>query len=169
MPTTFRQSDPRWGNKIVGFGSGKYQSFAYVGCVVCALTYLYNHVTGRNITPDEFNSNLKKLGQYHATKNPKGAFIGALIVWSNIKWIYPELQFVYRDYNYNNARVWSWINITPRMPVIVEVYKSDSITRRHWVLYLGGQKMYDSILGKILSTSTRGYTPGTGSARFKKA
>lgn len=164
--TLYKQADPRWAKKIVGFGN-KSQTFEHVGCTVSDITYLYNFVTGKNFTPEDINGKLITLGEYSA-KNQRGAFIGASIMWKNIEKALPELKWVYRDYNYNNTKVWSWITLWPRLPVLVEIYKSDSVTKRHWVVYLGGQKMYDPIQGKILSTSTPGYNTPTGSSRFSR-
>ena len=157
MPTAYKQGDARWALKIVGFGT-KAQNFANVGCTVCDITYLFNVVTNQNVTPDVINDRLKAAG----------AFVGAAVLWTKVASALPALKFVYRDYNYNNPLVWAWINVWPRLPVLVEVYKKESVTKRHWVLYLGSQKMYDPIRGQIISTSSAGYTPATGSARFSR-
>ncbi len=129
MPTTYKQGDSRYATKIVGFG-GPGQNFRNVGCTVCDITYLYNLVTNQDLRPDEINNRLKALGQYDKKKNPQGAFIGASVVWSNVQRALWQLQFVYRDYNYNNPLVWAWINIWPKLPVLVEVVKPESVTKR---------------------------------------
>lgn len=158
MSQAFRQSDPKWANRVVGFGNST-QTFRYVGCTVCDITYLLNEKFGYNLTPDQVNEKLKVAK----------AFVGAAVLWANVSKAFPELKWAYRDHNYNNLLVWSWINVFPHLPVLVEVYKPESTTSRHWVLYLGGQKMYDPIQGAIIPTGTKGYTPATGSSRFTRA
>lgn len=165
--TLYKQGDERWARKIVGFGN-KTQTFKNVGCTICDITYLYNFITGKNFTPEDINGKLLALGEY-SKNNDRGAFIGASVVWKNIEKALPELKFVYRDYNYSNLTVFRWLNVWPRLPVLVEVYKGESVTKRHWVTYIGGQQMYDPITGSIISTSTKGYTPATGSARYTRA
>lgn len=155
--TPYKQGDSRWANKIVGFGN-KTHTFKNVGCTVCDITYLYNYVTGKDERPDVINERLQKAK----------AFIGPAVYWARISNALPELKFHYRDYNYNNPVVWAWINLWPQLPVLVEVYKKDSPTLKHWVTYIGNRKMYDPIKGQIISTSTPGYTPATGSARFHR-
>lgn len=158
MPTSYRQGDPRWASKIIGFGN-KTHTFKNVGCTVCDITYLYNFVTGKDMRPDWVNDRLKEAK----------AFVGPAVYWSRVSIALPELRFVYRDHNYSNARVWAWINVWPRLPTLVEVYKSDSPTKRHWVTYIGGGRAYDPIKGQIISTMTAGYIPATGSARFSRS
>lgn len=158
MTPVYKQSDKRWASEIVGFGT-RGQNFGNVGCTVCALTYLLNSKFGYDLTPDQVNDRLKYVK----------AFVGASLYWGRVQLAFPQLKFAFRDYNYSNPLVWAWINVNPRLPVFVEVLKSDSSTGKHWVLYLGGQKMYDSIRGEIISTSTPGYKVATGSARYSRA
>lgn len=160
--TLYSQKDPRWANKIIGFGSST-DTFKNVGCVVCDITYVYNKLTNQDITPDEINKRLKAVPKQ---KNGYKAFIGALVYWPNIQVALPELKFSYRDYNYNNILVWSWINIWPRVPVLAEVYEMKSPTKRHWITLIGDQKLYNPLTGKIQSTSI--YNTWMGSARFNK-
>ena len=160
MAQLYRQSDPRWARKIVGFGSGVYQSFQYVGCVVTALTYLLNSTFGYNHTPDQVNDKLKAVR----------AFTGAAILWARVPLAFPELKWYWRDYNWNplvNVAVRIWILINPKVPVLAEVYEPASITKKHWVLMLGNQKFYNSINGRIQPTSD--YKNYTGAARFGRA
>lgn len=159
-PNSYKQTDARWANKLVGFGSGKYQTFYYVGCVVCCITYLYNLVTGRDLNPSQVNDLLKSAG----------AFSGAAVYWSRVPFALPELKWYWRDYNYNwalDAKVKYWITVNPKVPVLIEVVEPSSVTKKHWILALGGGKMYNSITGLIQPTST--YKDWTGAARFSRS
>lgn len=162
MTPRYAQTDKRWANEIVGFGT-KTQTFKNVGCTVTALTYLYNEVTGKNLTPPEVNERLKNIAP---DKNGRRGFIGASIYWVNIYKALPELQWVYRDWNYNNAIVAAWIYIYPKVPVLAEVVEPKSVTGRHWLLLIGGRKFFNPLTGNIQPTSD--YKVWTGSSRFKK-
>lgn len=136
-----KQSDPRWADELLGFSS---LTIGSSGCAITALTMLYNYVTGNKLNPSDVNKKLKAV---------KG-FSGALIIWSKINKAFPELKWIYRDYNYKNFTVWKYVNIK-RIPVMVEVIPTKNVsTLRHWVLFLGDQKMADPFTGTIRSTST---------------
>lgn len=156
MATTYKQGDLRWSKKIVGFGN-KNQTFENVGCTVCDITYLHNTLTGEDLTPLEVNQRLKDVG----------AFVGAAVYWKLVPLAFKELTWKYRDYNFNNPLVWSWIHIWPKVPVLAEVYEPRSVTKRHWVLLLGNKKLYNSITGSVQPTSV--YRTWTGSARFSRS
>lgn len=151
MPTEYKQGDSRWANEIVGFGKFTMKA---AGCTVSCIGYIHNKATGQNLTPHDINERLK------AAK----AFSGSLILWARIPIAFPELKFVFRDYNYNNFLVWSWININPRFPVLVECVLPNTAGGRHWRVFVGGGKCYNPISGAIESTSK--YPTLTGSARY---
>lgn len=141
------QRDPKWKNKTLGFSK---LTIGNYGCTLTALTCLINYVYGRSFTPDEVNKELKRLN----------AFSGALLIWYRVVYAYPKLRFIKRVYNYNNADV-AWNIYVKGMPVMVEVNASSIGAIRHWVLFIGGQKMIDPWTGTIESTKKyplTGYT-----------
>ncbi len=154
---TYNQTDARWGNIVVGFAQAPYNTFKYIGCTVCDLTYLHNTLTKKTDTPNLINEKLKKAQ----------AFVKGEIYWPRVQFALPEMKFVYRDYNYNNARAWSWINASPKLPLLVEVFNNASVTKKHWVTFIGGGKMYNPATGQIQPTST--YPILTGDARLTRA
>lgn len=153
MPTAYKQTDPRWSSKKLGNGSS---TIGQAGCTISCIGYLHNSLTGQNLNPLEVN-NLLKLA---------GAFSNSLVLWSKVQYAFPELKFYYRDYNYSNPIVWSWINLSPRVPVLVENLMPGSVSGRHWRLFLGQGLCYNPLSGKIESTSV--YKTLTGAARFTK-
>ena len=147
------QRDPKWISKTLGFSRltiGKY------GCTLTSLTMLLNRTFGWQLTPVDVNQRLKDFG----------AFQGALVLWARIPLAYPQLKWVWRDYNYNNVKV-AWYVYVRKLPVLVEVNGAKIGAPKHWVLYTGGRQMVDPwpISGAIRPTT---YYPATGSAIFDK-
>lgn len=134
----YSQRDWRWYWKKVGFGRGH---FGNVGCTVTALTSLL-FVAGYDLTPPQVAERLRGV---------KG-FIGDLLYWAKVEKAFPKVKFQYRFYKYNNIEVKKLVD--KGIPVLVEVLLKGS---RHWVLYIGDQKMIDTWTGKVVSTSI--YTP----------
>lgn len=160
MTPVYRQSDSRWANKLVGFGVGKFQTFRYVGCVICGITYILNSTFGYNLTPAQVNDKIKAVN----------GFVGASVYWSRVPLAFPELKWYWRNYNYNwilNAAIRIWILIKPKVPVLAEVYEPSSVTKKHWITLIGGGKCYDSITGMIRATST--WKNYTGAARYDRS
>lgn len=158
MPTPYKQTDSRWNKTKLGFGN---TTIGQGGCTICCIGYLHNLITGDDLTPPEVNQRLKDAG----------AFIMSSVLWKRngidyINRAFPELQFVYRDWNYHNPTVWSWINLYPRLPVLVENMLPGSVSGKHWRLFVGGMKCYNPLSGAVEPTSV--YKTLTGSARFKK-
>jgi hypothetical protein len=151
--TPYKQTDPRWNNVRLGYGP---TTIGKAGCVISCIGYLHNSLTGSNLTPLEVNTALLKAK----------AYVGDLVLWSRVPKAFPELQFKFRDYNYKNLLVWSWINIWPRLPVLVQNLLPGSSSGSHWRLFLGNQKCYNPLSGSIESTSV--YKILTGSARFTR-
>ncbi len=147
----FKQDDPQWAHELLGFGN--VTTIAQGGCTISCIGYLHNLLTGDNLNPYQVNMRLKLAF----------AFQGSLLLWSRIQMAFPELRFVTRDYNYNNLKVWSWINISPRLPVLVE---NRMPTGSHWRVFIGNQKCYNPLTGTIEKTSI--YPILTGSARFTR-
>jgi len=145
------QRNPSWTNKTLGFSKltiGKY------GCTLTALTMLLNRKFGYKLTPPDVNFMLKE----------KKAFVGALILWARVPLAFPELKWVYRDYNYNNVKV-SWYVYGRGIPVLVEVNASYIGAVKHWVLFIGNRQMVDPWTGTVRSTS---HYPPTGDAIFDR-
>jgi hypothetical protein len=148
----FKQTDTRWKNEKLGFGS---TTIGQAGCVICDLGELHFRLTGEDLNPSQVNARLKSVK----------AFKGDLVIWGMVEKTFPELKFVYRDGNYNNFNVWRWINIFPRVPVLVQAL-ANSTSGYHWRLFIGGGKCYNSLTGIIESTSV--YSKLTGSARYTR-
>lgn len=130
----YSQRDWRWYWKRVGFGSGH---FGNVGCTVTALTSLL-FVAGYDLTPPQVAERLRAVN----------GFIGDLLYWAKVEKAFPKIKFQWRFYKYNNTKVKKLVD--KGVPVLVEVLLKGS---RHWVLFLGDQKMSDPWTGKVVSTS----------------
>ncbi|MDQ3008822.1 MAG: hypothetical protein M3Q81_04475 [bacterium] len=152
----YSQTDPRWSKEKLGFSTS---SIGGYGCAITAVSNLHNALFNTNITPSQMNQELKRV---KAFSNGRQIGKGNLIVWTRVALAFPRLKFMYRDWNYSNSRVWSWINLSPRVPVIV--CAKTNFVPQHFFLFIGGGKMVDSLDGKIKSTGT--YPTLTGSARY---
>lgn len=130
----YSQRDWRWAFVKFGFGGGRFKDY---GCTVTALTSLLG-VAGYNLTPPQVAEKLRE----------KKAFSGDLLIWSRVQLAFPKVKFIWRGYKYENAKVKE--NIEKGNPTLVEVLLTG---HRHWVLFLGNQKMMDPWTGKIESTS----------------
>lgn len=130
----YSQRDWRWAFVKFGFGGGRFKDY---GCTVTALTSLL-FVAGYNLTPPQVAEKLR------AVK----AFQGDLLIWSRIQLAFPLVKFTWRGYGYDNAKVKE--NIEKGNPTLVEVILSG---HRHWVLFIGDQKMIDPWVGKVEPTS----------------
>lgn len=158
---TLSQRDPRWAKKHVGFGS---KTFAQVGCTVTALTMLLNRLFKYSLTPDEVNIRLKAVKAF-SDGSTNGVGKGNLIVWYRVPYAFPELKWSKRVKGYRNVEVALYV-YAKRTPVMVEVDAKSIGAPRHWVLYLGFQKMADPWTGT--EKSTKAYPP-TGYSLFDKA
>lgn len=145
------QRDPRWASKKLGDSK---LTIGNYGCLLTSLTMLLNYM-GYAETPETVNNTLKRIG----------GFSGALIIWSKVAQAYPKLKFVYRDYNYNNAKV-AWFVYAKALPVLVEVNGARIGAAKHWVLFKGGQKANDPWTGKEIPTN---YYPLTGDGLYDRA
>lgn len=145
------QRDPRWMNRKLGFSN---YTIGTHGCTLTSLTMLLNHLTGKSMTPDEVNDRLKAV---------KG-FVGALIYWKMVPVAFPEVKFIWRNYNYSNTQV-AWFVYGKRTPVLVEVNAAKIGAAKHWVLYVGDRKCVDPWTGLIIPTATY---PATGYALFER-
>jgi hypothetical protein len=110
---------------------------------------------------DQVNDALKKVDGF--AKDSYGQ--KSLLIWSKVPVVYPKLKWIWRDYNYNNVKV-SWYVYVHKIPVMVEVNAWSIGAPKHWVLYLGSQKMIDPWIGTIVSTSKY---PATGDALYQRS
>ena len=148
-----KQSDRRWADELLG--NSKTLTIGNSGCAITCLTMLLNYVTGKNFNPSQVNKRMKEVG----------GFYGALIIWSKINVAFPELKWIYRDYNYSNLKVSSYVYIR-RIPGMVEVVPTKNVSSlRHWVLFVGDRKMVDPWDGTIKSTS---FYPVSGDSLIQK-
>lgn len=143
----YSQQDPRWNGVKLGKSRPANGTIGNFGCAITAIANLHNLAFGSNITPLEVNNRLNQVGGFVFD-----SYGYSIILWSAVQKAFPRLKFVYRDPRYNNALVWSWINISPRMPVIVAV--STPRIPLHFVVFFGGGKMVDSLTGTVRSTGT---------------
>lgn len=157
----YGQIDPRWKNMRLGSSKPKNGTIGVKGCTLTALTNLYNLLFNTNYTPLQVNDMFIKFGVY--TQDKYGY---SIINWLNVQRALPKLKFVYRDPTYDNATVKKWIEVDPKVPVIVVVRVSASVPE-HFVLFTGNKRMIDSLDGKEKSTST--YSPLLRSVRFTRA
>lgn len=156
--TPLSQRDPKWGDVLLGFSNYRIKS---KGCTLTAFTMLVNYVYGSKLGVNEVNDKLKEYQAF--AKDQYGQ--RALLIWSLAAKAYPKLKWIYREYNYNNTRV-SWYVYIHKVPVCVEVNAWSIGAPKHWVLYLGSQKMADPWTGTIESTSKY---PATGDALYQRA
>lgn len=148
----YSQLDRRWKNTLLG--DSKTATIGTDGCTVTSLTNLLNRVFGLNLKPTDVNSELQN----------KKAFLDktGLIIWSRVQLAFPQLKWIYRDYNYNNIRVSHYVYLK-RLPVLVEVNNHGT---KHWLLFIGSQRLIDPLDGKMYSTNKY---PLTGDSVFDRA
>jgi hypothetical protein len=105
---------------------------------------------GYNETPATVNEKLTAADGYAKDKygNPT-----ALLLWAVPQRIWPKIKFVWRGYNYSNAKVAYQIYIK-KFPVMVEVNGAAIGGRKHWVLFVGDGKMVDPWTGSVRAIST---------------
>jgi hypothetical protein len=130
------QRDPRWCNIPLGWGDG---SIGNYGCLLTSLTSLagrYNVAEANNL----FKAN--------------DVFAYNLVLWANVPKAFKSLEFVYRYYYYDNAKVADYV-YNKKIPVVVEVDAAPIGSPRssHFVLFLGDQKCLDPWVGQLRSTS----------------
>lgn len=145
------QTDPRW--KTKKYANGVY-TIGEKGCALTALTNVINSVSTSALTPPQVDEKLKAVGGYS----------GANLYWVKVPKAFPQLKFIYRDWNYSNPIVSYYVYLL-HMPVIVAV--RTPFTPLHFVTYIGDTKMIDSQDGKIKSTGF--YPTRTGSVRYQRA
>ncbi len=141
------QRDSRWQNILLGTSQ---KTIGSHGCVITCLAML------AGTTPDVVNEKLKNAGGYAQTN---------LIIWTKIKEAFPNLEFEWRGYGYDNDRVKKAIE--DHGGCLVEVSGARIGGGKHWVLFIGDGKMIDPWTGVEKSTSW--YGNPTGYAIIKKS
>lgn len=143
------QRDPRWGEIPVGFGIAKIKD---VGCTITVLAEILG------TTPDVVNERMKAVKGF---SDGRTIGKGNLLVWSYIAKAFPGVS-AWRYYGYDNTKVKAAV---PN--VIVEVPGLPIGGRdKHWVRYVGNQKLHDPWTGRERPTSdflgASGFTIITG-------
>ena len=148
----FWQRDPRIKDIILGTSS------LTLGQAGCTLGCVGKHA---DLSIEDVNERLNKVGGFAVPANdPKEK---NLIIWAKIKEAIPWLEFEWRGYAYENERVLEAIKNYGGC--LVEVDAKRIGATRHWVYYLGNQKMYDPWYGNEKITS---YYPPIGYAIIKR-
>jgi len=131
----YGQRGAKWKNKKIGNSNS---SIGDYGCTICCLAML------AGITPDDVNTRLAGVNGYLVDK----------IIWAKVKQAIPWLEFEWRGYQYDNNKVKK--AIADNGGCLVEVDFDGSIATprdRHWVLFIGNQRMCDPWTGRECSTS----------------
>jgi len=127
------QKDPRWAKIPLGFTTTYNPlTIEFYGCTVTCLAMIIG------TTPDVVNSRLKAVS----------GFSGSLVIWAKIPEAFPGVK-VRREYAYNNTDV---KNNVPNVLVEVPAYPIGG-TGKHWVVYVGNQRLNDPWTGLERSTS----------------
>ncbi len=123
------QRDKRW--KDIKLGTSN-TTIGNYGCTITAIAMIIG------TTPDVVNERMKQVGGFHK---------GNLVIWKKIEEAFPGIK---------TRRVWSYDNADVKANVkhvLVEVDGKPIGGFRHWVVYVGGQKLYDPWDGKVDPTS----------------
>jgi len=132
------QRDSRWGDITIGKSTSKISDY---GCTICCLASL------ANTTPDVVNAFLTAVDGFSVDR----------IIWAKLNETKLGLTFPEggRHYSYNDADVFQAIQNFGGCLVEVDFDGIISTPNdRHWVLYIGDQKLIDPWDGKIKSTSS---------------
>lgn len=138
----YSQRDKKWSG--IKLGTSSSTTIGSHGCTITCVGML------ANLPPDEVNKRLLSVNGYAETN---------LIVWDKIHAAIPYLTFEFRSYVYDNAKVSDAIK--KYGGCLVEVDGAPIGGSKHWVLYVGNQKLYDPWDGKEKPTSsykTLGYS-----------
>lgn len=125
------QRDPRWRNIPLGFSSTT--TIGSHGCTITCIAMILG------TTPDVVNERLKAVNGYANTN---------LVIWAKLEEAFPGIKI---------KRVWSYDNedVKKNVPnVLVEVDGQPIGGHRHWVVFVGNQKMIDPWDGKEKSTAS---------------
>ncbi len=126
---TLSQRDDRWKNIKLGTSNVTIGSH---GCTITCIAML------ADTTPDVVNSRLLSVNGY-AEKN--------LVIWDKIKEALPDMYCQKIGWTYDNS------DVSKNLPCLVEVDGTPIGAPRHWVVYIGNQKLLDPWTGKEEPTS----------------
>src|SRR3990167_2754527 len=122
------QRDSRWANIKLGTSNVTISGY---GCTITSLAMMCG------LTPDQVNQILRDNGGY-ANQN--------LVIWAKVN-LLPGLEFEWRGYQYDNDRVKEAITKYGGCLVEVDFDRTDRVDNRHWVVYVGGGRIYDPWTG----------------------
>lgn len=131
--TAYSQRDSKWAN--IALGSSTSTTIGSHGCTITCLGIL------ANLSPDEVNRRMNAVGGYQN---------GNLVIWSKINQAIPTLKHLERSTTYNNTKVSEAISRFGGC--LVEVDGAPIGGSRHWVVYIGNQKLIDPWDGQTKST-----------------
>lgn len=99
------------------------------------------------LTPGEVNDRLKAVNGFQESS----------VIWTKIQEAIPWVQFVWRGTTYENSKVSQAITDNGSCLVEVDFDGTPRTDDRHWILYIGKQRMNDPWTGTERSTTV--YTP----------
>jgi len=149
----YSQYDKRWAKEKLGLSQ---LNIAGYGCTITSIANWLSFF-GIVATPHDVNQKLIEVKGFAFDKYGNQC----LVIWERVQKAFPQMKHIKRVPNYNNIEVAWWIYVK-KTPVLVEVAIKGG---RHWVLYIGGQKLVDPLTGGVRYTSV--YTP-TGYSLFSK-
>ena len=123
----YSQNDKAWRDIKLGRSSVSIGNF---GCVITSLSNLMAYY-GEKHNPLVVNSKLKTVN---------GFLKGNLLIWAKIKEAFPNFEWKWRGYKYENGVV------DENLPCLVEV-KAPSPYMKHWVLKIDKERVYDPYRG----------------------
>lgn len=139
QPLLLSQNDPRWKGTILGESQVTIGGY---GCTITCIAMKYG------LNPEQVNLLFNQNGVFAApASNPRQK---NLVNWTKIGQALPGVSLGYRYYEYNNEVA------LQNMPCLVEVDfdGTDRIDKRHWVLFIGNQRLYDPWDGQEKPTNT---------------
>lgn len=134
--TLYSQRDPRWSNTKLGTSNVTIGGY---GCTLTCLSML------ANIPPDEANKRMIAGGAF-AKQN--------LVDWTKLSNTTLNLSLEWRGWTYDNNAVKSAISRFGACLVEVDFDGTERTDDRHWVIFIGNQKMWDPWTGTERPTST---------------
>ena len=146
------QRDSRWKDELLGFS--KTTTIGSHGCTLTCIAIL------AGLTPREVNDKLKSVNGF-AYEN--------LIIWKKINEAIPWLEWEWRGWSYNNDEVKKAIEENGACLVEVDFDGKISTPKdKHWVTYIGGQRMIDPWTRNEKSTGWYPKTTGYAVIKIKK-
>lgn len=130
--TIYSQRDSKWKNIKLGFSTSTIGDY---GCTITCLAMILD------TPPDVVNERLKAVDGFAPLDPSKPNEEKCLLIWDKIQAAFPGSQ-VHRVWNYNND------DVKANVPnVLVEVDGAPIGGYRHWVVYVGNQKLNDPWTG----------------------